>query len=119
MVLRVSAEQTMTAINRPLVNLRALWVTDCFYRSLEITGNKNTFAKTMSVSVLGDGVDLKLMPHGWSQAKWDNSVIFPDLKPLFQIDLFCTKSIFPRQLAASASGQPGEISSGVVLSRVS
>lgn len=73
----------------------------------------------MSVSVFSDEVDLKLMPHGWSPAKWDNSVIFPDIKPPFQIDLFCIKSIFPRQLEASASGQSGEISSGVALSRVS
>ena len=105
--LRVSTAQTPAAINRPRVNLRALWVTGCFDRSSEITENKNTFAKTMSVSVLGG--DLKLMPHGWSRAKWDNTVISPDLKLLFQIDLFCTKSIFslgcPLALASNSSGR--------------
>lgn len=40
----------------------------------------------MSVSVLSHVVDLD--GHRWSQAKWDNSVIISDSKPLFQIVFF-------------------------------
>lgn len=84
---------TPAAINRRRANLWALWVTDSLYRSLDVTGTGNTFSKRLSGSVHSYEVDLKLMPRGWSQTTWDNIAI-SDFKPLFQIDLFCTKSIF-------------------------
>lgn len=50
--------QSSYAINRSQVNLPALWVTDCYNQSLEITRNKNTFAKTVSAPVLSDKLTL-------------------------------------------------------------